>query len=125
MPVLAHPSFGGVQRFAPEALFGTLYRLYGADAVIFVGYAGRFGTSRAACRALAGNLRGSLHGLRPALPVPGGGITLDEIPEVVSFYGHEAMLLIGGSLLVAPDAALFERSCEFVRRVAACTGSDA
>jgi ribulose-bisphosphate carboxylase large chain len=126
VPVLAHPSFGGVQRFAPEALFGTLYRLYGADAVIFVGYAGRFGTSRAACRALAGNLRGSLHGLRPALPVPGGGITLDEIPEVVSFYGHEAMLLIGGSLLVAPDdAALFERSCEFVRRVAACTGSDA
>ena len=100
--------------------------MYGADAVIFVGYAGRFGTSRAACRALADNLRGSLHGLRPALPVPGGGIALDEIPEVVSFYGHDAMLLIGGSLLVAPDdAALFERSCEFVRQVAACAGSDA
>jgi ribulose-bisphosphate carboxylase large chain len=122
VPVLAHPSFGGALRFAPEALFGTLYRLYGADAVIFVGYAGRFGTPRAACRALAENLRGSLHGLRPALPVPGGGIALDEIPEIISFYGHDAMLLIGGSLLVAPDdAALFERSREFVRRVAACT----
>ena len=126
VPVLAHPSFGGVLRFAPEALFGTLYRLYGADAVIFVGYAGRFGTSRASCRALADNLRKPLHGLRPALPVPGGGIALDEIPEIVSFYGQDAMLLIGGSLLVAPDdATLFERSCEFVRRVAACAGSDA
>jgi ribulose-bisphosphate carboxylase large chain len=119
VPVLAHPSFGGVQRFAPEALFGTLYRLYGADAVIFVGYAGRFGTPRAACRALADNLRGPLHGLRPALPVPGGGIALDEIPEIISFYGQDAMILIGGSLLVAPDdGALFARSREFVRRVA-------
>jgi ribulose-bisphosphate carboxylase large chain len=117
--VLAHPSFGGAQRFSPDALFGTLYRLYGADAVIFVGYAGRYGTPRATCGALADNLRRPLHGLRPALPVPGGGIALGEIPEIVSFYGRDSMLLIGGSLLVARDEAeLLERSQSFVRRVA-------
>jgi ribulose-bisphosphate carboxylase large chain len=119
VPVLAHPSFGGALRFSPAALFGTLYRLYGADAVIFVGYAGRYGTPREACRALVARLRGPLCGLNPALPVPGGGIALDQIPEIVSFYGRDAMILIGGSLLAAPDdAALYERSREFVRRVA-------
>lgn len=124
VPVLAHPSFGGAQRFAPEALFGTLYRLYGADAVIFVGYAGRYRTPRARCGALAGKLRAPLHGLRPALPVPGGGIALEEIPEIVSFYGRDSMLLVGGSLLVAEDdAALLARSREFVRRVAEASGA--
>jgi ribulose-bisphosphate carboxylase large chain len=116
VPVLAHPSFGGAQRFAPAALFGTLYRLYGADAVIFVGYAGRYGTPRAACGALAEALRGPLHGLRPALPVPGGGITLTQIPEILGFYGRDTMLLVGGDLLVAADEAdLFERSRAFAR----------
>jgi ribulose-bisphosphate carboxylase large chain len=119
VPVLAHPSFGGVQRFAPRALFGTLYRLFGADAVIFVGYAGRYGVPRAECRALAHNLRAPLHGLRPALPVPGGGIGLDEIPEVLAFYGRDSMLLVGGSLLLARDGAeLAARSREFAARVA-------
>jgi ribulose-bisphosphate carboxylase large chain len=120
VPVLAHPSFGGTLRFAPEALFGTLFRLYGADAAIFVGYAGRYGTPRASCRALAKELRDPLHGLRPALPVPGGGISLEEIPEILSFYGRDSMLLVGGSLLVAQDdAELFERSRRFADRVAA------
>ena len=54
----------------------------------------------------------------PALPVPGGGIALEDIPEIVSFYGRDAMLLVGGSLLLAPDdAALFARSRAFVRGV--------
>jgi ribulose-bisphosphate carboxylase large chain len=119
VPVLAHPSFGGAQRFAPDVLFGTLHRLYGADAVIFVGYAGRYGVPRAACRALAENLRAPLHGLRAALPVPGGGIALDEIPEILRFYGRDSMLLVGGGLLTAKDdAELAARSRDFARRVA-------
>jgi ribulose-bisphosphate carboxylase large chain len=119
VPVLAHPSFGGTLRFSADALFGTLYRLYGADAVIFVGYAGRYGTPRNTCRALAEKLRRPQHGLRPALPVPGGGIALEQIPEIVGFYGRDSMLLVGGSLLVAegPDA-LLARSRAFVHAVA-------
>jgi ribulose-bisphosphate carboxylase large chain len=119
VPVLAHPSFGGAQRFGADALFGTLYRLYGADAVIFVGYVGRYGTPRATCRALADNLRGPLHGLRPALPVPGGGITLETIPEVLAFYGRDTMLLVGGDLLLAKDdAELLARSRAFAQALA-------
>jgi ribulose-bisphosphate carboxylase large chain len=116
VPVLAHPSFGGVQRFAPAALFGSLYRLYGADAVIFVGYAGRFRTPREACRDLVDALLGPWSGIPPSLPVVGGGVALDNIPELLQFYGRDAMLLVGGSLQVE-EGALLERSRAFVRAV--------
>jgi ribulose-bisphosphate carboxylase large chain len=117
VPVLAHPSHAGALRYAPELLFGKLLRLYGADAVIFVGYAGRFGTPRATCAAIAANLRGAWHGLAPSLPVPGGGIELGEIAEVVRFYGRDAMLLVGGSLQLEPGR-LLDRSRAFVEAVA-------
>jgi S-methyl-5-thioribulose 1-phosphate isomerase len=116
VPVLAHPSHAGALRYAPELLFGKLLRLYGADAVIFVGYAGRFGMPRATCAAIAGNLRAEWHGLAPSLPVPGGGIAIEDVPEVVRFYGRDAMLLVGGSLQLEPGA-LLERSRAFAAAV--------
>ena len=116
VPVLAHPSHAGAVRYAPELLFGKLLRLYGADAVIFVGYAGRFGIPRATCAAIAANLRADWHGLAASLPVPGGGIELRDVPEVVRFYGRDAMLLVGGSLQLEPGM-LFERSRAFVDAV--------
>jgi ribulose-bisphosphate carboxylase large chain len=118
VPVLAHPSHAGALRYAPELVFGKLLRLYGADAVIFVGYAGRFGTPRETCAAIAANLRRAWHGLAPSLPVPGGGIELAEIAEVVRFYGRDAMLLVGGSLQLEAGRTL-ERSRAFVEAVAA------
>jgi ribulose-bisphosphate carboxylase large chain len=114
--VLAHPSFGGPRRFAQDLLFGSLLRLYGADAVIFVGYAGRFGTPRATCRSLVERLRRPWGPLLPALPVPGGGIQLENVPELLEFYGPDSMLLVGGSLQIEAGAVL-ERSRAFVRCV--------
>ena len=121
VPVLAHPSHAGALRYAPELLFGKLLRLYGADAVIFVGYAGRFGIPRATCAAIAANLRADWHGLAPALPVPGGGIELRDVAEVVRFYGRDAMLLVGGSLQLEPGM-LLERSRAFVTAVREAPG---
>lgn len=121
VPVLAHPSFGGAQRFAPDLLFGSLLRWYGADAVIFVGYGGRYGTPRETCRSLADRLRVPLGGMRPALPVPGGGVQLENVEELLSFYGRDVMLLVGGSLQVE-EGAVLERSRAFVRAV---RGADA
>lgn len=122
VPVLAHPSLGGAQRFAPDVLFGTLYRAYGADAVIFVGYAGRFATPRATCRALVENLARPAGDTRPALPVPGGGVQLDTVAELIDFYGDDTMLLVGGSLQIVPGA-VFERSRRFVEAVRAATAA--
>jgi len=116
VPVIAHPSFAGVLRIAPEALFGTLLRLFGADAVIFVSFGSRFRRSAAECRRVAERLRGPLEGCLPALPVPAGGIELENAAEMVRCYGRDAMLLVGGSLQREAGATL-ERGRRFVAAV--------
>ncbi len=116
--LLAHPALGGAARIESRALLGDLFRAYGADAVIFPHHGGRFGYSRGVCRAIAEGLRGPRHGLAPALPVPAGGMSVERVPELLGFYGADAMLLIGGSLYQAGER-LFDRTREFVAAVAA------
>jgi len=113
VPVLGHPAMGGAQRISPALLFGKLYRLFGADAVIYLNYGGRFQISKAACTELAANLRDPWGALLPALPTPAGGMTVDRVGEMVDFYGEDVMLLVSGGLLTAGDGIL-ERSRKFV-----------
>jgi ribulose-bisphosphate carboxylase large chain len=115
--VLAHPAFGGAQRIAPEALFGRVLRLFGADAVIFVSFGSRFAASRTSCERLAANLRDAWEPVLPALPVPAGGIAAENAAEVVGCYGRDSMLLVGGSLQAGPGSVA-ERSRELVASVA-------
>src|SRR5262249_49352247 len=99
----AHPSMGGAARIAPEFLLGRLFRLMGADAVIFPSFGGRFGYSRETCAMLARNARQSDQGMKSALPVPAGGMTLERTRAIIDFYGRDTMLLIGGDILSAGD----------------------
>jgi ribulose-bisphosphate carboxylase large chain len=115
---LAHPSFGGASRIAPDLLIGTLFRLLGADAVIFPTHGGRFGYTPETCRRLAEAARLKRVDMRPALPVPAGGMTQARVPEILDFYGQDTMLLIGGSLLMARER-LTEETAAFTSRVAA------
>lgn len=114
---LAHPALGG-SRIAPPALLGRLFRLFGADAVIFPNHGGRFTYPVETCQAIARHNRAPWHGLRPSLPVPAGGMSVERVPEIKREYGADSMLLIGGSLLVAGER-LAERSRAFVEAVAA------
>jgi ribulose-bisphosphate carboxylase large chain len=116
VPVLAHPAYAGAARVAPPLLLGKLFRMLGADAVIYPNYGGRFSYSETQCRDIAEALRGPLHDASAALPVPAGGMTVERVPELVRFYGTDAMLLIGGSLLVADD--VLARTQSFVAAVA-------
>lgn len=106
MPVMAHPAFGGALRIASELIFGKLLRLFGADAVIYPNYGGRFTYSKQVCTDLANNLRQPWGALRPAFPVPAGGMQVDRVDEMVQFYGKDTILLIGGSLYMAGDQLL-------------------
>jgi ribulose-bisphosphate carboxylase large chain len=115
---IAHPALGGAGRIAPPVLLGKLFRLLGADAVIFPNHGGRFTYDAETCAAIARNCRAPWHGLRPAMPVPAGGMSVDRVPELKREYGTDSMLLIGGSLLIARER-LAERSRAFVEAVAA------
>ncbi len=119
VPIIGHPSFGGATRIAPEALFGKLFPLYGADATIFANFGGRFAYSKETCDRIAHALtQPSIPGLAPTLPMPAGGIKYHQVADVLSFYGNEVILLIGGGLYEAgDDEALKARTEEFVRHV--------
>jgi ribulose-bisphosphate carboxylase large chain len=115
---LAHPSFAGARHIAPELLFGRLLRLFGSDAIIFVNVGGRFNYSRETCAAIGAGARAPWGEIAPALPVPAGGMRLERVDELLDFYGPDAMLLIGGNLLIERDR-IQARTREFVDRVAA------
>ena len=116
VPVMAHPSFAGASRIAPPVLLGTLLRLFGADAVIFPNHGGRFSYSRETCLDIARRARAPWENVRPALPVPAGGMSVERVGEMVSGYGEDVMLLIGGGLLGARER-LPEKSRDFVQAV--------
>jgi ribulose-bisphosphate carboxylase large chain len=116
LALLAHPAFAGASRIAPALLLGKLFRLFGADATIFPNHGGRFSYGRDTCLAIAAASRDAWEGLAPILPVPAGGMGVERVPEMITDYGRDTMLLIGGGLLVAGDR-LAERSREFVEKV--------
>ena len=112
----AHPTLAGAARIAPPFLFGKIFRMLGADALVFPNHGGRFGYTPETCRAIAETALGAWHGLKPAVPVPAGGMTINRVAEMLDFYGSEVMLLIGGALLDARER-LTQETAAFVETV--------
>jgi ribulose-bisphosphate carboxylase large chain len=123
LPLIAHPALGGVLRAAEAVLFGKIFRWYGADAVVFPHAGGRFSFSADTCRTLAAALRSEHPRVRAAFPMPAGGLRVEQIGELLEFYGPDCILLIGGSLYQAGDA-LFERTRSLVEQVARAASAE-
>jgi ribulose-bisphosphate carboxylase large chain len=113
---VAHPAMAGAARIAPPLLLGKLFRLFGADAVIFPNHGGRFGYSPETCRRIARAALEDRAGMRPSVPTPAGGMSLERVPEMLDFYGRDTMLLIGGALLASRER-LVETTADFVAAV--------
>lgn len=113
---LTHPSLAGAARIAPPLHFGKIFRMLGADAVVFPNHGGRFGYSPETCRAIAETALATRDSLRPSVPVPAGGMSRERVPEMLDFYGADIMLLIGGGLLEA-RGRLTETTAAFVDAV--------
>jgi ribulose-bisphosphate carboxylase large chain len=113
---MGHPAMAGASKIAPPLLLGRIFRLTGCDATVFPNYGGRFGYSPSTCRALAAAAL-SPWSVRPTTPVPAGGMTVKRVPEILSFYGRDVMLLIGGGLLAAGER-LTDETRRFVEAVA-------
>ena len=45
-------------------------------------------------------------------------MTLQGVPELLNYYGRDAMLLIGGALLSSPPEMLVKETAAFVQVVA-------
>lgn len=100
---VAHPAMAGASRIAPAALFGRIFRMIGADGVIYPNAGGRFGYSLETCRSIAHTSLAPWGMVKGCLPVPAGGMKLATLPEALAFYGVDVMLLVGGDLLAARD----------------------
>jgi ribulose-bisphosphate carboxylase large chain len=73
--------------------------------VIFPNAGGRFPFSEQCCDGIHRALRAPLGSIRPAFPVPAGGIAADRVAEWVAHYGPDTIFLVGGSLYAQGDLA--------------------
>lgn len=110
LPVFSHPAFLGTFVLHPESgvshrvMFGQLARLAGADAVIFPNFGGRFSFTPEECRSIVSGTEMPMDPLAPVFPCPGGGMSLQRIPEMLAIYGRDVVFLIGGGLFThGPD----------------------
>ena len=147
LAVMAHPAFAQTapsrsDGIAPEVLLGTLYRVAGADMVIYPNLGGRFGWTEEACRRISERLRQPLEQarqprattrpappsrrprshIRRALPTPAGGMKVADAADCFARYGPDTVLLIGGNLLMQKD---LEGAARRLVEAAAVVGADA
>ncbi len=80
-------------------------RLAGADATIYPNVGGRFGFTVDECLGIVRGAEMTMGALKPIFPTPGGGMSLDRVPEMLEVYGRDVILLIGGGLMT-PGADL-------------------
>lgn len=124
IPIMSHPALLGSFVTSPEngishyALFGQICRLAGADATVYPNWGGRFSFSKAECASIAAGAADPFGGLKPIFPAPGGGMSLERVPEMYEVYGKEVCFLIGGGLFKkGPD--LVANCREFLRMIEA------
>ncbi len=104
LPVMSHPALMGSFTVSPQngmshfALYGQINRLAGADITVFPSWGGRFSFSREECSAIVDGSKEAMGEIASIFPAPGGGMTLERIPEMLEVYGRELIFLIGGGL---------------------------
>ena len=120
LPVVCHPSFMGSFVTGPygishHALFGQIVRLAGADATIYPNYGGRFSFSKQECKSIAEASSQQMGTLKPIFPCPGGGMSIEKVPDMLETYGRDVVFLIGGGLFKnGPDLV---ENCRYFSRM--------
>lgn len=121
LPVFSHPAMLGTYVLHPEngisheALFVQLVRLAGADGTIYPNFGGRFSFSRDECGRIAAGTAASMGQLKSIFPCPGGGMSIDNIPEMFKIYGPDVIFLVGGGIFRhGPDII---ENCRYFRKL--------
>ncbi len=121
LPVFSHPAFQGTYVLNPEsgishyALFGQIARLAGADASIYPNFGGRFSFTKEECSSIARGTVVRMGTIQSSFPAPGGGMSLERVPEMLDLYGCDVIFLIGGGLFThGPDLV---ENCRYFRHM--------
>jgi ribulose-bisphosphate carboxylase large chain len=120
LPILTHPALQGSfvtgkGGMSHGVLFGQLARLSGADATIFPNFGGRFSFSREECADIVAGTEVAMGNIKTIFPAPGGGMSLDRVPEMLATYGRDLIFLIGGGLFKhGPDLV---ENCRYFRKM--------
>jgi len=119
LPILTHPAMQGsfvtnsIGGISHGVMFGQLARLAGADATIFPNFGGRFSFSRNECKEIAAGASAPMGQLKSIFPAPGGGMSLNNVPDMLETYGRDLIFLIGGGLFKhGPDLV---KNCHYFR----------
>jgi ribulose-bisphosphate carboxylase large chain len=120
LPVLTHPALQGSfvtgrGGMSHGVIFGRLARLAGADTTIFPNFGGRFSFSREECKEIVQGTVLPMGKLKAIFPAPGGGMSLERVPEMLETYGQDLIFLIGGGLFKhGPDLV---ENCRHFRKM--------
>lgn len=121
LPIILHPAFQGpyvinpLQGISHAAWFGQIARLAGADATIYPNFGGRFSFSRVECENIVKGTTCPMGHIRSIFPSPGGGMTIERVPEMLQVYGADVIFLIGGGLFkYGPNLV---ENCRHFRRI--------
>lgn len=104
LPIFIHPCFSGDfvlhedSGIAPYCYYGQIGRLAGADGIIFTSFGGRFAHSEDECALIAAGISAPMRYVKPAFPIPSGGMKWELFPRMVRVYGTNAVFLVGGAL---------------------------
>jgi S-methyl-5-thioribulose 1-phosphate isomerase len=105
--VLAHPAGSGSflrgSGLPAPFLYGTLFRIAGADGVIYMNAGGRFPLTEEECQAINDRAREPLGQIRASLPIAGGGVDAGRVGYWIRRYGKDVGFLVGSSLYVQAD----------------------
>jgi ribulose-bisphosphate carboxylase large chain len=121
LPILAHPAWLGSFTASPSSglshfvLFGQLMRLAGADVSIHVNFGGRFAFNREACLSIVAGTACAMGKIKKSFPCPGGGMNVNNIPQMVSTYAADVVYLIGGAM--HREGASISENCRNFRRL--------
>lgn len=104
LPIISHPAFHGAYMtslrtgFSYFSMYGQLVRLAGGDVTVFPNYLGRFSAAKESCIEVVKGTQAKMGHVKTIFPSPGGGATLEKIPEMLDVYGRNMVYLMGGGL---------------------------
>jgi 2,3-diketo-5-methylthiopentyl-1-phosphate enolase len=111
VPILGHLAFSGAIYAAPTSgvsshlVLGKLPRLAGVDVMVYPAPYGSLTLLRSKYLRIARTLTGELHRIRPALPVPGGGLHAGMVPRLMADLGTDFAIGAGGAVHGHPHGA--------------------